>query len=44
MGDVIVKCSGDSFPFGLFEVVATAERRLRMGDSTVDRDPVRPVL
>ena len=30
--DAIVKVSGESFPVGLFEVVAAAERLLRRGD------------
>ena len=31
-GNAIVKGSGESFPVGLFEIVAAAERLLRRGD------------
>ena len=42
--DAIVKGSGESFPVGLFEIVAAAERLFRRNDRVVDRNPVRAVL
>ena len=42
-GDAIVKGRGESFPVGLLEVVAAAERVLRRGDRGVDRNPMRAV-